>query len=514
MRSHFHKILVLGNTGNGKSTFCNYILSYPEKKCKESELPDPCTFEVNGYPANENSKYNGIFMIDTPGLNDGKGRDQEIINKIRDEFKAKYCEGIKSIIIVENVTIKRISFEAQRQLSIYCRMFQNPNFWEHVGFVFSFSSESWPDEQIKDIINEKQRQYMKSVRNFVEEETKGLNKNFKIPNVFPSFFTDCGKVYPPFTHKRTDEEIDRLISWTRCQDYIDFDENDLNAVYSDYKSRDQIEDEPKDTKYEDLNEDEINEINNKIREQNKNAEYLKYKIEEENIQKEIVLYCKRFKVKDFYNRDDVITEKKPYTKKIYYLKQMKHSKNEQEIDKPIGEKKLEKITVKKKDIWLTIVRFEDTGKEKEKIKDEFVSTTSNDNDNDKITIKKTTFKVVPELTQYKYDPHYIFETIRESKDSKSAVQEYFERQNKIFGGRKNLIYFFDFATFFLGPIICTIIDWFRGVKPKWIICGRRVGKVNLKKETEKNEFGAIKVGDWVVDETIETWEEYEKPYLI
>ena len=30
------KILVLGKTGEGKSTLCNYILKYNEKKWKES----------------------------------------------------------------------------------------------------------------------------------------------------------------------------------------------------------------------------------------------------------------------------------------------------------------------------------------------------------------------------------------------------------------------------------------------------------------------------------------------
>lgn len=44
MNSKITKILVLGETGNGKSTFCNYILG--EKKCKESRKSVSETVDV------------------------------------------------------------------------------------------------------------------------------------------------------------------------------------------------------------------------------------------------------------------------------------------------------------------------------------------------------------------------------------------------------------------------------------------------------------------------------------
>lgn len=74
-----NKILVLGKTGDGKTTLCNYILNYSKKKCKESNQSGSCTKAVDGYISNS---YKDIFMKDTPGLSDSKGEDQEIVNRI------------------------------------------------------------------------------------------------------------------------------------------------------------------------------------------------------------------------------------------------------------------------------------------------------------------------------------------------------------------------------------------------------------------------------------------------
>ena len=79
-----NKILVLGKTGEGKSTLCNYILKYDEKKCKESSKPGSCTQTIDGFVSNH---YKDIFMIDTPGLSDSKGKDQEIVENIRKVIK-------------------------------------------------------------------------------------------------------------------------------------------------------------------------------------------------------------------------------------------------------------------------------------------------------------------------------------------------------------------------------------------------------------------------------------------
>ena len=136
MNSKITKILVLGETGNGKSTFCNYILG--EKKCKESEKSVSETFDVTGYPCSENSKNSDILVIDTPGLADSKGRDQEVINKIKKRLSEEHCNGIKSIIIMVNVNIPRLSQEAKRKIEIFCKFFHILNFCIMLLLLFLF----------------------------------------------------------------------------------------------------------------------------------------------------------------------------------------------------------------------------------------------------------------------------------------------------------------------------------------------------------------------------------------
>lgn len=83
------------------------------KKCKESNKPGSCTKTVDGYISNS---YKDIFMIDTQSLWDSKGEDQEIVNRINKALKEKYCQGIKSIIFINNINKDRLVFEDKRLL--------------------------------------------------------------------------------------------------------------------------------------------------------------------------------------------------------------------------------------------------------------------------------------------------------------------------------------------------------------------------------------------------------------
>jgi hypothetical protein len=55
-------------------------------------------------------------MIDTQSLWDSKGEDQEIVNRINKALKEKYCQGIKSIIFINNINKDRLVFEDKRLL--------------------------------------------------------------------------------------------------------------------------------------------------------------------------------------------------------------------------------------------------------------------------------------------------------------------------------------------------------------------------------------------------------------
>lgn len=491
--SKFHKILVLGNTGNGKSTFCNYILDYPEKKCKESDDTASCTFEVNGYVANPNSKNKDIYMIDTPGLSDGLGRDQEIIDKIRSELKNKHCNGIKSIIIIENMNEQRISAEAQRQITIYSKMFPNPEFWYHVGIVFSFCYESFTEKQFLTYQKQKINKYLPSLGELVEKLNKEMNeqlppeKQIQTPNIFQCFFTDCGEVFPPQTHERTDNQISNLLSWTRQQDYLDFDKNDFEAVFADCKKKEKIE-EPK-------------------------REYFPEVISKDEV-KETYKYFIRYRVTDFYDNTTEIPEKDPFKTEIFYIKQEKYSVDggtEEEKSEEKDEKGLSKIIIKKKKIWkLKKVKYDENHKEIEVLSDEPIGS-----DYDPPKLDVCPWDESKTKREKKDDPHYVLETIREYKDSPNAVQAYFDEIRKLSVGKKILFIGFNIVHFLSGLfhlILYGISKLFKR-KQEWVITGRKVAHVKLEKITKFNKLGEKFEGNWEIVDTIEgPWIEYEKPY--
>ena len=88
---------------------------------------------------NHNSKNSDIFVIDTD-LDDvlESVTDQVDIDRIRKLLSEEYCNGIKSIIIMVNVNIPRLSQEAKRQIEIFCKFFHILNFGIMLLLLFLF----------------------------------------------------------------------------------------------------------------------------------------------------------------------------------------------------------------------------------------------------------------------------------------------------------------------------------------------------------------------------------------
>ena len=278
--------------------------------------------------ANDVSKFPNVFMIDTPGLADSKGRDQDIINKIREELKINYAIGIKSIIIVQNVNVQRLSSESQRQIYLYCKLFSNPDFWYHVGIAFTFCYEYTPDQQLEQIKKQKEDDY---IPNFIEKVTKitteineGLSeeKKIKVPGYFQTYYLDCGVVFPPFNHDRTDIQIQKLVSWSRNQEFLDFNKSDLRAkILCDYKKIEPMDD------LQNLKDDRIS------------PDEIKYTKK----------YYKRQKAIDFNNKEHVLTDDKEYKEEIYYtIRRYEFGEETKSEDKIEGNLEQKKVTIIKK----------------------------------------------------------------------------------------------------------------------------------------------------------------------
>jgi len=327
MINNFHKIIVLGQTGDGKSTFCNYILG--EKKCKESDGPNSETKKITAY-ASTKEKNKDIIMIDTPGLSDSDGEDQEIIDKIRTEIRDNHCNGIKSIIIMHNFNVPRLSDQSKKLLFIYSKLFPIPEFWQHVGIVFSFSYEGLGNfEKMKDSkITKFMPDFIKNVEKIIEEGNKS-GKQIEMPGEggIQCFFTDCEKIIPG---NRTDQQIDDLIRWTRDLNYLDINKNDLDGqVFANCKSKKQIEDA--------LQNGDPEEVEVKIELDEKKKKIAK-------AEKYIIKHYKQYEIKDFHDNTSNYIESKSYSEDTCYYVTIEW-KDEVVNEENISE---DKMTVEKK----------------------------------------------------------------------------------------------------------------------------------------------------------------------
>lgn len=251
------KILLLGKTGVGKSTFANFILKYDHDVFEKSGSGKSCTKEIQSMIGNQNTISEDLLIIDSPGIFDYEKTNEEIIKKIIIKLKENFANGLNSILIFFNGTDPRYDEYVEKQIQLYLKIFPVKNFWSHVSLVFTKIYEYFPqqvydkmkEERIsgfvsifKSKINELTQKFnqnaMNEYNNLTEEEKNVIQQPeiISIPLEIKAFFVDTADVIQPFTYQRTNQEINKLINWAKSCQRLSLDRTSLDIDVNFKKS--------------------------------------------------------------------------------------------------------------------------------------------------------------------------------------------------------------------------------------------------------------------------------------
>ena len=171
-------IITLGETGSGKSSFCNTLFS--SKQFLVGDSLDSQTEKVEGkYAENE---YSDIFIIDTPGTNDSEGerKDNENIQEMKNYIKKN--PRIKGILMVFNFNDNRLKGSVKKSIKLFYEFFPMNNFWEHV--IILFSHYDTENIERKKLLQKEFTSKLKELAILI----KNVNPKLIVPDSFPMFF--------------------------------------------------------------------------------------------------------------------------------------------------------------------------------------------------------------------------------------------------------------------------------------------------------------------------------------
>jgi len=191
--------VLIGQTGNGKSSLGNFMLGYPGFEV--SDESESCTKQTIPKISKLDPK---IGVVDTPGLEDDKGRD-----KIHYDDMLKVFENIRHlhfILIVLNYANPRFSSSIQYMIKFLCNVFPK-NFAYHVGIVFTHyeHEHQMKINKNKNDPREKRKNFILRIMELISQTTN--EELFKGP---PVFFLDS---YVEDDNSK--EELNRIIAFAK-----------------------------------------------------------------------------------------------------------------------------------------------------------------------------------------------------------------------------------------------------------------------------------------------------------
>ncbi|XP_019850975.1 PREDICTED: uncharacterized protein LOC109581356 [Amphimedon queenslandica] len=214
-------ILVIGRTGEGKSSLINSLIELGKKIAPEGALTGCCTATTQSYIYPNIIPGVTVTIIDTPGLQDTQNNEHKYIQEMKNE-----CHEISLILYCIKMTNKRLINDDKVAMKKLDQMF-GQKFWERVVFVQTFANgemlEKW-DERDKDNESEepddddvdawkklKKERLTGRVQYFKEELAKFFTKHVRHDIIQEVEFNVCPAGY----HVRKHDAPISFVDWKR-----------------------------------------------------------------------------------------------------------------------------------------------------------------------------------------------------------------------------------------------------------------------------------------------------------
>ena len=185
-----NSFILVGHSGYGKSTACKAVTG--NHNIEISSKHKSCTSKVSFYPGTFKHMFGNKYfnMIDTPGLDDSEGRDQQFYQELRNMLTTKDLK-IKGIIIAFNLQIARFGQSEKKIIEKIIDLVPVKNLWKYITILVTHCY--YKPEKLK----KKKNEFISDITELFEKDyiynsfyKYGIIGNFKDINVVFADFDD------------------------------------------------------------------------------------------------------------------------------------------------------------------------------------------------------------------------------------------------------------------------------------------------------------------------------------